>query len=87
MTFETMYIYFCDREKYIDRGYLKMVLLKKLSYPSYEHKENTDGSGCYGRVVTLYVFVKRKWVKIGEYCKKCGEVGLLPEYEKGFVKL
>lgn len=57
-----------------------MVLLEKLSYPSYEHRD------CYGRVVALYVFVKRKWVKVGEYCKKCGDVGLLEKYEKGFAK-
>lgn len=58
-----------------------MVLLKKRSYPNYEH------NGCYGRVNKLYIFVKRKWVKVGEYCRKCGEVGLLPDYEKGFAKL
>ena len=61
-----------------------MVLLKRLRYPSYEHSLDSDGNGCYGRVVALYIFVKRKWVKIGEYCKGCGEIGLLPIYEEGF---
>jgi len=55
-----------------------MVLLKRLSYPS------TDHQGCFGRVVNLYVFVKRKWIKVGDYCKRCGEIGLLPDYDKGF---
>lgn len=57
-----------------------MVLLQKQRYPSYSHIE------CYGRVVSLYVFVKRKWVKVGDYCKRCGEIGLLEKYEKGFAE-
>lgn len=55
-----------------------MPLLKKCSYPSYEH-----GDGCYGRVVALYIYMNKKWVKIGDYCKRCGEIGLLQEYENG----
>ena len=37
----------------------------------------------YGRIAAVYIFRKGKWVKIGEYCKGCGELKLFPKFEKG----
>lgn len=38
---------------------------------------------CRGKVVALYLFHLRKWLRIGDYCKKCGAVKLYDEYEWG----
>jgi len=42
---------------------------------------------CWGKILTLKISLtidhKRTWVTIGEYCKRCGEVAIFPEFVKG----
>ena len=45
---------------------------------------NTIHADCpYGRVVALYIFKNRKWLKIGEYCQGCGEIAVYSSFQKG----
>jgi len=37
----------------------------------------------WGTVMALYVFRKRKWLKIGEFCETCGAIAIFPEYQNG----
>jgi len=37
-------------------------------------------------VVALYIFRKKKWLKIGEYCQGCGALAIYPEYVKGLPR-
>ncbi len=60
--------------------------LPRRKWSSTEHGiEGSDEyfAGCGGRVVALYIFKDRKWLKIGEYCQRCGAVAVFPKFQKG----
>jgi len=39
-----------------------------------------------GIIMALYVYRKKKWLKIGEYCQGCGAIHVFKKYQKGLPR-
>jgi hypothetical protein len=36
-----------------------------------------------GQVMSVYIYFNQKWLKIGEYCRRCGTFLIFQKFEKG----
>jgi len=54
--------------------------LPRDKYFTNQHKTEN----CYnGRIMSLYVYFNKKWLKIGEFCRECGAVAIFKDYQNG----